>query len=162
MTLKRISLSIIVFIIVAVNFISCNSDKKIETEIFDKAIINNLDIDENVKWIVILPGLGCMGCIKEAELFMKDNVGNQEIIFVLTKLSSLKILQQKTGINIYNHFNIFIDTENAFDIPTDNSIYPCLIKMKEGKIVTYEFQSPKNGNNFNELVIQINNSVDEK
>lgn len=103
------------------------------------------------QWIVILPGLGCHGCIQEAEAFMREYIGNTEILFVLTKISSLKILQQKTGIKIEKQTNIYIDREDNFSLPSNNSIYPCIIHLKDGKIVEYEFQSPGNGAAFRKL-----------
>jgi hypothetical protein len=128
--------------------VSCHNERKMEEKQFNDAIIKNLDIDETIKWIVILPGLGCNGCIQEAELFMKENIGKSEIIFVLTKISSLKVLQNKMDIKVNDYQNVFIDRENRFAVSTNNSIYPCIIKMKDGYIVSHEFQSPQNGQAF--------------
>ena len=63
--------------------------------------------------------------------------------YVLTNLSSLKIFQQKTGITIKDHPNIYVDRENLFVVPTNNSIYPCVIQLKEGQIAEHTFQSPQ-------------------
>jgi len=73
------------------------------------------------------------------------------ILFVLTNISSLKILQQKIGIQIKNCPNVYIDRENIFDVHTDNSFYPCIARIENGKIVEHEFQSPKNGAAFYNL-----------
>lgn len=105
--------------------------------------IERLDITDNYQWIVILPGTGCHGCIQDGEFFMKKNIGNNKVLFILTKISSLEILQQKLGLQIKDHSNIYIDKENIFDIPSNNSIYPCVIKLEKGKILTYAFQSPR-------------------
>jgi hypothetical protein len=95
--------------------------------------------------------LGCHGCIQEAEVFMKDNVEKPDILFVLTNISSLKILQQKIGVQIKDYPNVYVDWENAFSIPTDNSIYPCIIRIENRKITAHEFQCPKNGQAFRKL-----------
>jgi hypothetical protein len=34
--------------------------------------------------------------------------------------------------------------ENIVDVHTDNSFYPCIARIENGKIVEHEFQSPKN------------------
>lgn len=102
---------------------------KIDTQLYD--------------WIVVLPGLGCHGCIQDGEYFMQQNVENPKIFYVLTNLSSLKIFQQKTGITIKDHPNIFVDRENLFVVPTNNSIYPCVIQLREGEIAEHTFQSPQ-------------------
>jgi hypothetical protein len=130
---------------------SCKkSGKAVEAENLTTAIYK-AKVDYDIQWIVLLPGLGCHGCIQEGEAFMRDHIENTGILFVLTKISSLKILQQKIGIKIEEHPNVYIDRENIFNIPTDNSIYPCIIRMKNGKIVDHEFQSPKNGSAFRKL-----------
>lgn len=134
---------------------SCNNLKNIEIKFLNSVIENYLEIDNTKKWILILPGVGCTGCIQEAETFVKENVDNNEVIIILTKISSLKILQHKLQININDYSNIYIDKENIFDIPTENSIYPCLVKINNGSVVSYEFQSPGNGKAFHELKSQI-------
>ncbi|NOY50285.1 MAG: hypothetical protein GXO88_06975 [Chlorobi bacterium] len=106
--------------------------------------LDRAKVDSDFKWLVVLPGLGCHGCIQEGEAFMRDHIENQRILFVLTKISSLKILQQKIKIRMEEHPNIYIDRKNVFYFPTDNSIYPCIISMENGEIADHEFQSPKN------------------
>lgn len=75
---------------------------------------------------------------------MENHIADERILFVLTKVSSLKILQQKTNVRIDEHRNIHVDKENLFYIPTDNSIYPCVIQLKNGKLLKHSFQSPQN------------------
>lgn len=104
--------------------------------------IEQIKIPVNYQWVVILPGVGCHGCIQDGEYFMKQNIENRDILFVLTKTSSLKILQQKIGFRIDENPNIYIDKTMLFDLPTKNSIYPCVIKLEKGKMLTYSFQSP--------------------
>jgi hypothetical protein len=130
------------------------SCKKSVNEIEKKHLMTAIDeakVSHDFRWIVILPGLGCHGCIQEAEIFMKDNINNTEILFVLTKISSLKILQQKIGVQIREYSNVYVDLKNEFVIPTDNSIYPCIIQLKDGRMVAHEFQSPQNGAAFRKL-----------
>jgi hypothetical protein len=38
--------------------------------------ISKIMIDDTYKWVVILPGLGCHGCIQEAEFFMMEHIEN--------------------------------------------------------------------------------------
>ena len=73
---------------------------------------------------------------------MKKNIGNNKILFILTKVYSLKILQQKVGFQIKKYPNVYIDKENTFDIPSKNSIYPCVVELEKGHLSTYAFQSP--------------------
>lgn len=105
--------------------------------------INQVPIDNHYKWVVILPGLGCHGCIQEGEYFLKSHVDNNEILFVLLKTPSLKILQQKVEVNLLDRQNVLIDKELLFNIPTQNNIYPCVVSLKDGKVVKHSFQSPE-------------------
>ena len=76
-------------------FISCKEKtEEIEKNFLSKSL-EQIDIPMNYQWIVIIPGAGCHGCIQEGELFMKRNIENQNILYILTKTSSVKILQQK-------------------------------------------------------------------
>ena len=74
---------------------------------------------------------------------MKRNIENQNILYILTKTSSVKILQQKTGIHLSEYSNVYLDTKKQFDIPTDNAIYPCIVELKNGKVLSHTFQSPE-------------------
>jgi len=134
---------------------SCN--KSIQEKERDQLAdaVDNIGIKKDIDWIVILPGLGCSGCIQEAEDFLKKNANNKRIFFVLTKIESLKILQQKTGVKIDEHSNIIVDRTDQFIVPTDNSIYPCIIKFSEGEFLSHEFQSPDNSNAFEKLKARV-------
>ncbi len=124
--------------------ISCSKKTENTEKFFLSNSIEQLNIPENYQWVVILPGAGCHGCIQDGEFFMKKNIENEKILFVLTRISSLKILQQKLGFRINKYSNIYIDKDNIFDIPSKNSIYPCVIKLEKGILSTYTFQSPEN------------------
>lgn len=118
-----------------------NTEKK-EKEFLTQGV-EQLKLGEQYDWIIVLPGVGCHGCIQEGEFFMKQHVSNKKILFVLTNISSLKILQQKTGVKIGAYTNIYVDRDNLFKLPTDNAIYPCVIQLENGKLFQYMFQSPK-------------------
>jgi len=130
--------------IVLILTVGCKQNQsKREVETYRKAF-EQIIVDSRYQWIVVLPGLGCNGCIQEAEVFMKNHIDDERILFVLTKISSLKILQQKTGIRIDEHTNVFVDRKNLFIIPTNNAIYPCVIQLRNGKIFTHAYQKPSN------------------
>lgn len=152
--MKKIFLYTILLSLTVLSF-SCNKSiqEKEKDQLMDA--VDNIAINKNTDWIVVLPGLGCSGCIQEAEDFLKKNSNNKKIFFVLTKIESLKILQQKTGVKIAEHSNVLIDRADQFIVPTDNSIYPCIIKFTDGKFVSHEFQSPDNSNAFEKLKARV-------
>lgn len=121
-------------------FVSCSGNSEKE---FLMNAIKQANVDTKYEWIIILPGLGCHGCIQEGEFFMQENVSNPQMLFVLTNIESLKIFQQKTDIKVSEHSNIYIDRDNHFKLLTENAIYPCIIHMVDGKISQCIFQSPK-------------------
>ena len=131
--------------------ISCKKEDKGIEAIFLATSIENLTIDSPIKWIVILPELGCRGCIQEGEDFMQKYIDNKGILFILTKIESLKILQKKIDIKLKGRSNVYIDKNSMFNIPTNNNVYPCIVQMEKGKIKSYEFQSPKNREAFDKL-----------
>lgn len=120
--------------------VSCKKSQKELEEEYITLVVNETPKEPSVKWVVILPGMGCHGCIQEGEVFMRDHVSNQDIAFVLTKIESVKILQQKIEVELNAHQNIRVDPKE----PTANIIYPCIVRLENGKISSYEFQSPDN------------------
>lgn len=121
----------------------CKDNIEKKEKIFLANAIEQLKIDKQYEWVIVLPGVGCHGCIQEAEFFMKENISNDKVLFVLTSISSIKILQQKIGLKISDYSNVYIDRNNQFKLSTDNTIYPCVIQVKKGKLLQYTFQSPQ-------------------
>jgi hypothetical protein len=143
---------VIIAILVSLFLQSCTkSNAEIEKEEIQLYVNNNSDKIKGYDYVVFLPGLGCHGCIQEAEVFMQNYVANQHILFVLTKIESLKILQQKTGVNLKSYKNILLDKNQNFNISTANSIYPCIVKLDNEVVESYGFQSPSNSEAFSEL-----------
>lgn len=133
---------------------SCKKgEKEIETN-YIESIQKKGVLNDSIKWIVILPGLGCHGCIQEGEVFMRENITNREIFFVLTRIESLKILQQKIEIDLKAHGNVYFENEEDLTLPTNNRVYPCIVYLDNGEIISHEFQSPGN-NAFDKLRDQI-------
>ncbi|WP_028298152.1 hypothetical protein [Olivibacter sitiensis] len=103
------------------------------------------------EWFILLPGMGCHGCIQEAEAFMKDFVDKKNMYFVLTRVESLKILEHKIGAKVSGQSNVRADIENEIKIPTPNIVYPCIVKIKDGRYQEHAFQSPNSPSAFNNL-----------
>ena len=142
---------IFVFVVIVLVVSSCKkSTENTETDNLT-ASITKIHFDKQVKWIVVLPGLGCHGCIQEGEAFVKKYIRSKNIFFVLTKISSLKLLQQKIGVQLKGCPNVYVDYDGLFNTHTDNNVYPCIVQLENGKIIEHEFQSPKNGAAFYNL-----------
>jgi len=138
-------------------FTSCNQKDQKPIEYNDLIpFVKKINLNSNYNWVVILPGIGCHGCIQEGEAFMRNHIKNNNVFFVLTKVESLKILQYKTGINIADHSNVFVDKENSIQIHSINNIYPCIIKLEKGNVRDIQFQSPANSGAFAALESRLN------
>ena len=138
--MKKIILLPIVLIFVL--SISCKkSEKELENE-YILTVVDKVPMSKTTKCLIILPGLGCHGCIQEGEVFMRDNIKNTDFYFVLTKFESLKILQNKIGVKFKEHSNIYIDAKEGISIPTNNSVYPCVVYIENGEVKSHEFQAP--------------------
>lgn len=151
--MKNIALTI-TFSLLIVLFSCKKEEKEIEHDYLETTI-NKFNIKSNIKWVIVLPGLGCQGCIQEGEAFMKENINNRDALFILTKIESFKILQNKLDVKFNEHSNVIIDKKDNFKIPTDNGVYPCIIMLNNGKIKDHTFQSPKDGEAFQNLKKQI-------
>jgi len=121
--------------------LSCGSKDQSKNYLQEK-LANVSDIN-TYNYAVILPGLGCQGCISTVEEFIKHNINRTDILFILTSIESLKMLQNKIGINVNKHSNVLIDLENEFLITSDNSIYPIVLELEESTIKSLYYISPK-------------------
>lgn len=145
----KINKLILILIISVIScFVSaCHEDNKEEKDFLISAISNQrLDLTP-YKYIVIVPGIGCHGCIQESEYFLKQNINNQDILFIISNPQSLKILQNKIKVKLNDYENVIIDRKSTYQVPTNNSIYPCVLYLDNHKhsIKSIDFQSPKNG-----------------
>ena len=142
-------------LMLAVFTISCKQTEVNKEDTVIEDGIKEIKLKPGYNWLVIMPGLGCRGCIQEAEAFMRDYIDKPNILFVLTKVQSMKILEQKIGKDLHNRQNVYIDKQGFFDIPTNNTIYPCIVQLDKGKALQHQFQSPANGKAFQLLKTQI-------
>ncbi|MES2418275.1 MAG: hypothetical protein V4541_08805 [Bacteroidota bacterium] len=90
---------------------------------------------DGIKAVVVVPGVGCEGCISSVENFLvaeyqKDN----SIKFVLTSIASTKLLKTKLHLDLDNP-NIILDHENQFSNQIFDSIYPTIFFLDgKGKV----------------------------
>ena len=129
--------------ILFLTFFNCYERNSSDLNILSEKI-KELDIKDSVKYVVILPEVWCQGCIQEGEKFMVEHVKNDDYLFILTQIVSLKILEQKTGITLSEEENVFIDRKLSFALNSNESIYPVILKMNGSKAISLEYQSPQN------------------
>ncbi|GMQ28181.1 hypothetical protein Aconfl_08240 [Algoriphagus confluentis] len=76
--------------------LACSNVNKPQNEI--KKIISNCEsCPKNFKFVMLIPSLGCVGCISDAEEFLKENINNSDYLFVLEEVQSKKMLKIRLG-----------------------------------------------------------------
>ncbi|GAB5526177.1 MAG: hypothetical protein Roseis2KO_40490 [Roseivirga sp.] len=126
---------------------ACASDDLGETkQSFDKAITSAEFLQmKNKRVVMLLPKVGCTGCISSAETFMKDHaaVYPEDFGVILTDVVSLKTLRIKLGGELIDLDNVALDTGNYFTSKQLKSLYPTLIYQRSGEITSIEYVSPE-------------------
>lgn len=123
---------------------SCSKPYNAEYTFLNSAINGIGESVTDYDYIVIIPGAGCHGCIQESEYFLKQNLNNKNILFILSDPASLKILQNKIGVKLRDYSNILINRNSDFKVPTQNAVYPCVIYLDESaQIEKIDFQTPQ-------------------
>lgn len=124
---------------------SCKEEykyKKFLEERLEEKFGQNLN---SYKSILIVPSVGCSGCISGTEHFIKQNINSlSNIKIIFTNINSKKILKHNIGDSIYNDKKVFIDTNSVFAFNSSKSMYPSIVYLSDGKIDKIDFKSPEN------------------
>lgn len=111
-----------------------------------KELENWLSQHDNVySYCVVIPGAGCEGCILEGERFAREYSGRSDVLFVFTRITTLKMLKFKLGKRASEAKNILYDLENRFveiEVGKDN-IYPVVCRLENNKVKELFYVSPE-------------------
>ena len=117
---------------------------------FDKEAIKELENwlqqhENNYSYCVIIPGAGCEGCISNSENLVKEYSGRSDILFVFTRIETLKLLKYKLGERISSSSNIYYDIDNLFEEMDKgvNNIYPIVCFIEKDKVIDWCYVSPE-------------------
>lgn len=95
----------------------------------------------NYSHIVVIPELGCGGCISEAEKFFREN-REQSILFIFTKISSMKEIRLRLG-KMIEQKNVLIDNEQLYVSKEEEiNVYPIIIDIRCISQKTWYFLEP--------------------
>lgn len=101
---------------------------------------DNIDI-ELYTHIVIIPNVGCGGCISEAEHFFQENK-EENILFVFTKVRSLKELRLRHGKKLERK-NVLVDKQQRYASEKEEiNIYPIIIDIRGKGRCKWDFLEP--------------------
>lgn len=134
----------IIIVIALCTFFSCSTEERKDKKYLSDHITFLIPtLGRCYNHVIIIPGSGCSGCITVAEDFLKNNYKNPEYLFILTNITSLKILSHKVGFNVINVKNIIIDDRNEYS-HFNLSVYPTVINYncRKSKIENITYQKP--------------------
>jgi len=137
---------IIQLLVFSLLLFACSSEESRKEQYLKDLVLEfSTSLDECHENIIVLPGSGCSGCITVGEDFLKNNHSEAGNYFILTNVTSLKILNHKLGLDVRTLPNVYIDRENKFSNSTD-LIYPAVIQRdcESGKIKSIAYQTTEN------------------
>ena len=138
------SLFLMVFILLLA---SCAKEDAVTREVIAQYAKENIVFDPELEVCIVLPEVGCGGCIAGGVYFFQENKKkfakeqhNNRIVF--TAIQSKKMLYRMLEVQSLDEYNSVVDWENKFLVDGNNAIYPLILHLKQGKIVKAEYQTP--------------------
>lgn len=110
-------------------FASCSEGNK-NSGLYKNAL--NQNHIEHQKYVVVVPGAGCGGCISNATYFLVNNYSKikDSVTIVFTGVMDKKLLKNEVGEEFLKNSNVKIDQDNYFLAPEIVSNYPQVISFK--------------------------------
>ena len=124
-----------------------NIDDNVTREVRTLYDSRGIVFDKNLETCVVLPEVGCGGCIDGAVYFLNKNKEfyrkeQRYNMFVLTAVTSPKMaLRSLNEVSLEQYYCIW-DSTNLYLSEGNNAIYPLLLYLKDGKIMKAQYQSP--------------------
>lgn len=128
-------------------FCSCtNIDDKTE-EVRNFYDSKGVVFDEDLETCLVLPEVGCGGCIDGAVYFLNNNKDfykkdQSRNMFVLTAVTSPKMALRTLNETSLDQYNCVWDSTNRYLVRGNNSIYPLILYLDKGRIIEARYQSP--------------------
>ena len=127
---------VVVFIFLFLALVSCS-----ETYTRDADFLNSLssDLVEGKKHLLIIPVEGCPGCRNKSLNFMKRNIENKEIGFVLTTKKSLKdirlmLMSREIDLSDKKFESVILDVESKAYQTGIMDKFPVLYRLDDKEI----------------------------
>lgn len=143
----NIKIQILIVALVAMLAGSCDSNQNSAKNIAALYSKRGIVFDKETKFCIVLPEVGCGGCIAGGVRFIANNREKfskyqNEYLVVFTSINSKKLLFRNMGFDIERELNCIIDSLDCYKVKTSMKFYPMLIKLKCGQISEVYFQYP--------------------
>lgn len=83
------------------------------------------------KEIIVIPNMGCPGCITSARMFFNENRNNNDYLFIFNEIDDMKMFKQILPKDNWEQRNVFVDSLDLLLKLEINSIYP--LELREGR-----------------------------
>lgn len=133
-------------------FLSCDDSKK-ETVKAIKELVPEVHF-EGRNYFVIIPDIGCSGCILEATSFLMENIDQEGLYFIWTKVGSKKELKFRLGEYYERSDKVILDFENTFLKTEFDDNYPLILYFDDEKLVEKSNVKPGDLSAFRRLSIE--------
>jgi len=132
---------------------SCTNKDKVYTDIIATIEPKSGKAITAYENVIILPELGCEGCISDVENFLMNDAQHlKETFFILTRIRSLKLLKLRLGEKVLNQPHVVIDEQNLFEASEIHTIYPARLLIDEsGQVEEVILKEPSNVSFFDDL-----------
>ncbi len=139
----KILLSLIIFIS------GCTSHENDTAYIQRLYSDRNIEFDDDTEFCIVLPEVGCSGCISGAIYHVLDNKSSfsneqKKNLIVFTAVNSQKMLLRNMQVDSLEELNCIVDSEDKYLLNSNDRIYPLFMTIHNGKIVNAMIQSPDN------------------
>lgn len=154
---NRIVLLILLF---AFGVNACQQEDKVTTMVTRHYQKRNMTFDKELEHCIILPEVGCEGCIASGVNFFLNNEKyfsntQKKNMIVFTAVNSKKMLFRTLGITSLENYYCYLDLKNDYLVGGNQSIYPLVLHLKDGVIVKAEYQSPYSENIMGQLEMEL-------
>lgn len=148
--------NIYLLLLLCIIVISCKEKDKTTNEATKFYEEKGISFDKQLEYCIILPEVGCIGCIASGVGFFLNNKDfflktQKKNFIVFTAVNSKKQLFRTLELTSLADFNCYLDLENNYLVGGNNSIYPLVLHLKNGKIIKAEYQSPYSENILEQL-----------
>lgn len=146
----------IILIILNVCFNACENKDENTIQAIDYYQEKNISFGKDLELCIVLPEVGCGGCIDSGVFFFKANKeafskNQKKHLIVFTAVKSKKMLLRSLEVSSLGDYNCILDEKNDYLIDGNNSIYPLVLFLKDGAIYKAEYQSPNSEDVFGKL-----------
>jgi len=114
---------------------SCSQRDNYDDQIKSKDFIGFLNKwhfdDKRFKKIIVIPGVGCGGCISDAQTTFTKNYKDNSTLYIFTSIADLKLFKNSLPNDAFDYGNVILDLENILPDIGFKSIYPSIIDIQE-------------------------------